>query len=81
MVGSGAGTSKIPNLQIDKYAVEAGDMVCVQAHPGAPMIAGQITKCGRDPMNPYCWEITVEPSCDIDNLKSVDVIITKTPAS
>ena len=79
MQGSGTNLSKIPNLRIDKHPVKAGDIVYAQAFPGASMIAGQITKCGIDPMSPYCWDITVEPVCDIESLQSVLVIIMNGP--
>ncbi|MFC1676557.1 rod shape-determining protein MreC [Planctomycetota bacterium] len=76
--GSGTNLSKIPNLLVDKHLVKAGDVIYAQAKIGFlgdPMIAGQITKCGIDPVSPYCWDITVEPVCDIENLQSVHVII------
>ncbi len=78
MQGSGTNSSKIRNLRVDKHLVKGGDIVYAQAKVGflgAPMIAGQITKCSRDPLNPYCWDITVEPVCDVDSLQSVHVII------
>ena len=78
MQGSGTNLSKIRNLQVEKHLVKADDLVFVQAKTGflpTAMIAGQITKCVIDPMSPYCWDITVEPVCDVESLQIVHVII------
>jgi rod shape-determining protein MreC len=75
MQGSGGGTARILNLQIE---VKKGDEVLALKQPGfldVPMIIGRVTECKRDEQNPMVWDVTVEPVCDIKELKSVAVIV------
>jgi rod shape-determining protein MreC len=75
MQGSGGGTARILNLQIE---VKKGDEVLALKQPGfldVPMIIGRVTECKRDEQNPMVWDVTVEPVCDIKELKTVAVIV------
>ncbi len=75
MQGSGGGTARILNLQIE---VKKGDEVLALKQPGfldVPMIIGRVTECKRDEQNPMVWDVTVEPVCDIKALTTVAVIV------
>jgi hypothetical protein len=61
-----------------KYKVRSGDNVYADKKPGfldAPMIAGKVGDCKRNDEIPLLWDITVKPTCDIETLDSVAVII------
>jgi rod shape-determining protein MreC len=75
MQGSGGGTARILNLQIE---VKKGDEILAQKEPGfldTPMKIGRIALCKRDEQNPMVWDVRVEPVCDIKELKTVTVIV------
>lgn len=75
MQGSGGGTARILNLQIE---VKKGDEILAQKEPGfldTPTKIGRIALCKRDEQNPMVWDVTVEPVCDIKELTSVAVIV------
>lgn len=75
MQGSGGGTARILNLQIE---FKKGDEVLALKQPGfldVPMIIGRVTQCKRAEQNPMVWDVTVEPVCDIKELKTVAVIV------
>ncbi len=77
MEGRGDGTASI-SLVPTKYTVKAGDAVYADRKPGfldAPIIAGEVTQCRRDPGNPLMWEITVKSACDVADL--LDVVVLK----
>jgi len=77
LCGSGTNKVKIPLLSID-HKVKVGDIVYACKKPGflgAAMIVGKVTQCKNDDKEPLLWDITVEPACDLQMLKSVDVII------
>ncbi len=66
----------MPALKLGKVKTE--DMVFAQERPGVldtPMIVGTVLQCKIDQKNPLLWDITVQPACDIEKLKKVDVII------
>jgi cell shape-determining protein MreC len=75
--GSGQDSAKVKLLST-KYKVMVGDKVMARKKPGfldAPIIIGVVSKCRRDDANPSLWDITVKPVCDIEQLKTVSVII------
>jgi len=75
--GSGNDSAKVKLLST-KYKVSVGDKVMARKKPGfldAPIIIGVVAKCRRDDANPSLWDITVKPVCDIEQLKTVSVII------
>lgn len=75
--GSGNDSAKVKLLST-KYKVSVGDKVMARKKPGfldAPIIIGVVAKCRRDDANPSLWDITVRPVCDIEQLKTVSVII------
>jgi len=77
MQGCGNNSAKILLLPI-KRKVEVGDIVYAQKNPeflDAPMIVGTVAQCKKDDENPLLWDITVTPTCDIERLSNVDVII------
>jgi len=76
MKGNGKNSTKL-QLPI-KHKVKLGDNVIAAKKPGyldGPMIIGKVTQCRRDDDNPLLWDITVEPTCDIEMLNNVVVII------
>jgi rod shape-determining protein MreC len=81
MQGNGDGSAGIPLIS-KKHKIEKGDIIYVQKKPGfldIPMITGIVAQCKTDDKNPLLWEIKVKPSCDIQNLKSVTVIVMSPP--
>lgn len=75
--GDGRDSAKV-QLMPRKYEVKVGDKVVALKKPGfldTPIIVGVVAKCIRDDANPSLWDITVKPVCDIENLKSVSVIV------
>ena len=75
--GHGRDSAKV-QLMPRKYEVKVGDKVVALKKPGfldTPIIVGVVAKCVRDDANPSLWDITVKPVCDIENLKSVSVIV------
>ncbi|MHC4114539.1 MAG: rod shape-determining protein MreC [Planctomycetota bacterium] len=77
MQGNGDGSAGIALIS-KKYKIENGDIIYVQKKPGVlnvPMITGIVAQCKTDDNNPLLWEIKVKPSCDIQRLKSVTVIV------
>jgi len=81
MQGNGDGSAGIALIS-KKYKIENGDIIYAQKKPGfldIPMITGIVAQCKTDDKNPLLWEIKVKPSCDIQKLKSVTVIVMSTP--
>ena len=77
MQGSGNNNAKISLLPA-KCKVKTEDLVFAQERPGVldtPMIVGMVSQCKIDLKNPLLWDITVQPACDIEKLKKVDVVI------
>jgi len=77
MQGNGDNSAKIQLLPIE-CKIKIGDIVYVRKHPGfldTSMIVATVSQCKRDDENPLLWDITVEPACDIQRLKSVTVVI------
>jgi rod shape-determining protein MreC len=75
--GSGNDSAKVKLLS-RKYKVRVGDKVLARKKPGfldAPIIIGVVAKCRTDDVNPTLWDVTVKPVCDIEQLKTVSVII------
>lgn len=75
--GIGDDSAKVKLLS-RKYKVRVGDKVMVRKKPGfldAPIIIGVVSKCRTDDVNPTLWDVTVKPVCDIEQLKTVSVII------
>ena len=75
--GNGRDSAKVLLLS-RKYKVNVGDKVVARKKPGyldAPIILGVVARCETDDVNPSLWDITVKPVCDIENLKSVSVIV------
>jgi rod shape-determining protein MreC len=61
-----------------KYKIKIGDIVWVQKKPGfldSPVITGTVVHYEKDDENPLFWDVKVEPACDIDSLKNVEVVI------
>ena len=61
MHGNGDGSANI-QLVSKKYEIKNGDVIYVQKKPGfldVPMIAGTVSQCNTDEMNPLLWEISV----------------------
>jgi hypothetical protein len=77
MQGSAGGAARILNLQME-HKVKKCDEILAQKEPGfldTPMKIGRIALCKRDEQNPMVWDVTVEPVCDIKELKTVAVIV------
>lgn len=77
MQGTGQNTAKILNLQTE-HKVKKGDEILAQKEPGfldTPMKIGRIALCKMDEQNPMVSDVTVEPVCDIKELKTVAVIV------
>jgi len=77
MQGTGCNGAKIP-MVAKKHAVGAGDAVYALKQAGFPatgLIIGTVESCAGDAENPLLWDIRVRPVCDIDRLKSVNVIV------
>lgn len=75
--GSGNDSAKVKLLS-RKYKVRVGDKVLARKKPGfldAPIVIGVVAKCRTDDVNPSLWDVTVKPVCDIEQLKTVSVII------
>jgi hypothetical protein len=75
--GIGDDSAKVKLLS-RKYKVKVGDKVLALKKPGfldAPIIIGVVAKCVADDVNPSLWDVTVKPVCDIEQLKTVSVII------
>jgi rod shape-determining protein MreC len=75
--GRGNDSAKVKLLS-RKYKVRVGDKVLARKKPGfldAPIIIGVVAKCKTDDVNPTLWDVTVKPVCDIEQLKTVSVII------
>ncbi len=75
--GDGKNSVKVLLVSI-KHKVKIGDNVYACKKPGlldTPMIIGTVSQCKRDDKNPLLWDITVKPSCEIERLTSVAVII------
>jgi len=77
MQGDGRRSAKIllvPTTQ----KVEAGALVYAQKRPaflGTPVIVGSISECTADKEDPLLWDITVAPSCDIEHLTDVAIVV------
>jgi rod shape-determining protein MreC len=75
--GIGDDSAKVKLLS-RKYKIRVGDKVVALKKPGfldAPIIIGVVAKCRTDDVNPTLWDVTVKPVCDIEQLKTVSVII------
>ena len=77
MEGNGNNATKVQLLS-RKHKIKIGDVVCARKKPGfldIPMIIGTVVQCKEDNENPLLWDITVRPTCDIEKLNSVAVIV------
>jgi len=75
--GGGKNSTKVQLLSI-KHKVEVGDEVYARKKPGfldTPMKIGTVAQCKRDDENPLLWDITVKPTCDVEKVSDVAVII------
>ena len=78
---SGNGTSAKIRLITTKTKIETGQEVYAAKQPGildTPVILGKIGEYKEDQDDPLLWDITVEPVCNIEKLKTVVVIIMNT---
>lgn len=76
MIGSGPNTASIRQVPSREKA-RKGDRVYALKTPGfpeVPIVTGVVVDCKPDE-DPHLWNVTVEPVCDIANLKSVHVIV------
>jgi rod shape-determining protein MreC len=74
--GNGGNCAKVPLMSLE-HKIKAGDIVYACKKPGlleVPIMIGKVTMCKRDTQKPQLLDITVEPSCDVAGLTSVDVI-------
>jgi len=75
MQGSGYDSAKV---RLIKHKVKIGNVVYADKRPGfldTLMIVGKVAQCKRDDENPLLWDVTVKPSCDMEKLRDVVVII------
>lgn len=77
--GNGGNCAKVPLMSLEhhKDKIKAGDIVYACKKPGlleVPIMIGKVTVCKRDAQKPQLLDITVEPSCNVAALTSVDVI-------
>lgn len=75
---TGNGTSAKIGLVPTRTKIETGQEVLAAEQPGildAPVILGKIGEFKEDQNHPLVWDITVEPVCNIEKLKTVVVII------
>jgi len=76
MQGRGGNSAKVRMLSTE-HEVEVGDKVYAGKKAGflgTRLIIGTVTQCKEDD-EPFIWDITVEPVCDIEKLNNVAVII------
>jgi cell shape-determining protein MreC len=82
MEGRGGGTACISLVPTESAVkIKAGDIVYADRKPDfldAPVIAGEVTQCQRNPDNPLVWDITVKPVCEVADL--LDVVVLKAAA-
>ncbi len=77
MQGDGRRSGKVllvPTTQ----KVQAGALVYAQKKPaflGTPVVIGTVSECIASKENPLLWDITVTPSCDIEHLTDVAVVV------
>lgn len=77
MQGNGDKTAKL-GLMLAKHKIKIGYVVYAQKKPGfleTAMIVGTVAEAKRDPENPLLWDITVEPTCEIEKVNEVTVIV------
>lgn len=77
MKGLGDNSAKIGMIKV-AHKVQVGDKVFARKSPGlldTAMIIGRVSACERDKESPLLWDITVEPTCAIEELSDVAVII------
>lgn len=77
MRGLGDNSAKIGMIKV-AHKVQVGDKVFARTYPGlldTAIIIGNVSICERDQSNPLLWDITVEPTCAIEELSDVAVII------
>jgi len=75
MCGDGA---KLATIGLLKKKVKIGKNVYADRQPGfldSPMIVGKVAGCKKNQQNPLLWDVTVKPTCEIEKLKKVAVII------
>jgi rod shape-determining protein MreC len=77
--GNGSNCAKVPLMSLEhrKDKIKTGDVVYACKKPGlleVPIMIGKVTNCKRDDQKPMLLDITVQPSCDVAELTSVDVI-------
>ncbi len=77
MKGSGDHSAEVCLLPT-KYKIETGDIVWARKKPGllnGSLIVGTVARCKGCDENPSIWEIIVKPSCNIERLNSVTVVV------
>ncbi|MBL7153069.1 MAG: hypothetical protein ISS79_05085 [Phycisphaerae bacterium] len=77
MKGSGGHSAKVCLLPT-RYKIETGDIVWARKKPGflnGSLIVGTVARCKSSDETPSIWEIIVKPSCSIERLNSVTVIV------
>jgi rod shape-determining protein MreC len=77
MQGAGSDSAEI-RLLSKEHKVEIGDKVFACKTPGlldGSLVIGKITDCKTDKEHPLLWDITVKPSCNMQTLENVAVIV------
>lgn len=82
MEGRGGNTARIPQVETKHKDIRKGDPVYAQKAPGldVPIIAARVTRCEQDRDEPWFWDITVEPVCDLAGLREVAVVVAPVPS-
>jgi cell shape-determining protein MreC len=81
MQGNSDGTARILNVK-NEVTIKDSQQVFILEEPGfldSPMIAGTISKLGKDYNAPLLWDVTVTPAWKLEELDKVAVIIMKPP--
>ena len=75
MKGTEGNVAKVEQL---KKEVAVGEEVFALRKAGfldAPILAGRVSRCGRNHKEASVWDATIVPACDLKNLEDVAVII------
>ncbi len=83
MMGRGDGTAGI-NLSTKTAKSKASPSInkdsvvraiSIPGAPGISIVTAKVTECRPARKDPFAWDISVKPACDLSNLKSVFVIV------
>lgn len=75
MAGCGGKLARVPLIQT---RVEVGRGVWAAEKPGhldKPMLVGKVVKLDKNTESPLLWDLTVQPISDLEQLKSVTVVV------